>query len=232
MEEILSVAGQNVWFRLALGLVLGGFIGLEREFHGRPAGFRTHILVCLGAVLLMIATELLIPAESSDMRHQVTGRIVAGVITGIGFLGAGVILRVGDTVRGLTTAASIWFTAALGVVIGQGQVLLSLAGTLLILIVLTFFNKLDVLIPPVTYRKIIVYCTREQAAACRKAIDVIFQNFHIRVHDFMAEFNQEGEPLVRIEYQVNVRNRKQGYDVAESVADLSGVRKVKWGTVQ
>ncbi|MBN2103877.1 MgtC/SapB family protein [bacterium] len=231
MNEIFIAMGQNMWIRLALGLVMGGFIGFERELHGRPAGFRTHILVCLGAVILMISTELLIPSELSEMRHHVLGRIIAGVITGIGFLGAGVILRVGDTVRGLTTAASIWFTAALGVAIGEGLVLLSLIGTVLILIVLTVFNRLDVLIPPIVYRKIVVHCTRDQVSDCREAIETVFSQFHVHVHDILAEFNQEN-PSVRFEYQVHVRNRIQGYDIAKQISEISGVCKVRWAASQ
>jgi putative Mg2+ transporter-C (MgtC) family protein len=227
MQDILAVLGENVWIRLAFGLVLGGFIGLEREFHGRPAGFRTHILVCLGAVILIVSAELLIPPEAMETRHLIAGRIIAGIITGIGFLGAGVIVRMGDTVRGLTTAASIWFTAALGVVIGEGLILLALIGTGLILLVLTVFNKLDVLIPPVIHRKIIVCCDQDQSPLCYDAITPILDASQIRVQDFMAEFDHE--KLVTIfKYHIHVRNHLQGYAVTRQIATFTGVRSVRW----
>ncbi|MFC1569894.1 MgtC/SapB family protein [bacterium] len=228
MQEFLSLLGQSVWMRLALGLVMGGLIGFEREFHGRPAGFRTHILVCLGAVILIVSAELLISPESLDTRHMIIGRIIAGVITGIGFLGAGVIVRMGDTVRGLTTAASIWFTAALGVVIGEGLILLALIGTGLILIVLTVFNKLDVLIPPVIHRKIIVHCDQDQGARCHEEIIPILDEYNIRVHDLLTEFNRQ-DLVSTLEFQIFVRSRLQGYQVAQQIAAISGVRKVRWG---
>ena len=101
---------------LLLAILLGGAIGLERESRGRPAGLRTHILVCLGATIIMIASTRmgeLTQALSPASRIQVDpGRIAAGIVTGIGFLGAGAIIRIGDLVRGLTTAGCIWFVAA------------------------------------------------------------------------------------------------------------------------
>ena len=231
MQHMLTVLGQNIWIRLALGLVMGGWIGFEREMHGRPAGFRTHILVCLGAAILMISTELLIPLKLSEMRYQVLGRIIAGIITGIGFLGAGVILRVGDTVRGLTTAASIWFTAALGVVIGEGHILLAFVGTVLILIVLSIFNKLDVSVPPIIYRKLIVHCSRDQASDCREALIPILEQFHIRVYDSFTEISQTNSS-VKLEYQVQIRNKMQGYDIVEPISAISGVYNVQWSSSQ
>ena len=143
MQSLLHLLSGTIWGQLGTGLLFGGLIGLEREFHGRPAGFRTHILVCLGAVLLTTSTKQVLGAQSAETYTMVVGRVIAGVITGIGFLGAGVIVRMGDTVRGLTTAASIWFTAALGVVIGEGLIVLAFSGTVLILLVLTLFNRLD-----------------------------------------------------------------------------------------
>src|SRR5512143_587908 len=115
-----NVSGEaDAVLRLLLAILLGGAIGLERESRGRPAGLRTHILVCLGATIIMIASTRmgeLTQVLSSTSRVQVDpGRIAAGIVTGIGFLGAGAIIRIGDLVRGLTTAGCIWFVAALGI---------------------------------------------------------------------------------------------------------------------
>ena len=113
----VSLVEVDMMFRLGLAILLGGAIGLERESRGRPAGLRTHILVCMGATIIMIASTrmaILSQALPSASRIQVDpGRIAAGVVTGIGFLGAGAIIRIGDLVRGLTTAGCIWFVAAL-----------------------------------------------------------------------------------------------------------------------
>ena len=109
--------------RVAGALVIGALIGFERTFHGRPAGFRTHSLVCIASAILMIVTvyqsQWMTFVEHDAIRTDPT-RMAQGIMTGIGFLGAGVIFKEGLTVRGLTTAASIWITAAIGILVGIG----------------------------------------------------------------------------------------------------------------
>src|SRR5918993_4607091 len=116
-DELVIVA------RIAAALLVGGIIGLERSFHGRPAGFRTHSLVCVASALLMLVTvyqnEWMTSVPLDAIRTDPT-RMAQGIMTGIGFLGAGVIFKEGLTVRGLTTAASIWITSAIGVLVGIG----------------------------------------------------------------------------------------------------------------
>ena len=107
--------------RVAGALAIGAMIGFERTFHGRPAGFRTHSLVCIASAILMIVTvyqnQWMTLLEHDAIRTDPT-RMAQGIMTGIGFLGAGVIFKEGLTVRGLTTAASIWVTAAIGILVG------------------------------------------------------------------------------------------------------------------
>jgi putative Mg2+ transporter-C (MgtC) family protein len=109
--------------RIVGALLIGGVIGLERSFDGRPAGFRTHSLVCIASALLMLVTvyqnEWMTQVALDAIRTDPT-RMAQGIMTGIGFLGAGVIFKEGLTVRGLTTAASIWVTASIGILIGIG----------------------------------------------------------------------------------------------------------------
>jgi putative Mg2+ transporter-C (MgtC) family protein len=138
----------EIIFRLVLASILGGFIGLEREVHGREAGVRTYLLVSLGSALIMVVSEYLffkyegrIPGEFFRVDP---GRIAAQAITGMGFLGAGVILRYKDTIRGLTTAACMWVVSAIGLAIGSGYYLFgsTVSGiTLLSLIGLKVFEK-------------------------------------------------------------------------------------------
>ena len=99
--------------RLFAAILFGGLIGLERESHKRPAGFRTHILVCVGSALIMIISQYAFLEFSGKLGYD-PGRIAAQVISGIGFLGAGTILREGSSVKGLTTAASLWVVARCG----------------------------------------------------------------------------------------------------------------------
>jgi putative Mg2+ transporter-C (MgtC) family protein len=122
----------EILLRLILAFFSGGFIGLQREQVHKPAGMRTHMLVCIGSALFVLVALESLPTESA--------RIIAGIATGVGFLGAGTIFRSRNEVHGLTTAASIWVVAALGLAIGMGFYLMSVTSLILILIVLQF-NK-------------------------------------------------------------------------------------------
>ena len=113
----------EIVLRLASAVVVGGLIGIERSYHGRPAGFRTHTLVCMASALLMLVTVYESQWFVSGRLERVVvdpTRMAQGIMTGIGFLGAGVIMKEGLSVRGLTTAASIWITAAIGILVGIG----------------------------------------------------------------------------------------------------------------
>jgi putative Mg2+ transporter-C (MgtC) family protein len=128
----------NLALRLAVGLALGAVIGFEREFHRQPAGFRTHSLVALGAALFTIVGAYAFDGPGADPT-----RIAAQVVSGIGFIGAGTILQYRGHIRGLTTAASLWSVAAIGMAAGAGLILLSVVGTVLILIILSILNRVE-----------------------------------------------------------------------------------------
>ena len=129
--------------RLLLTLVLSGLIGLERQVHRRDAGLRTHILVALGSCLIML-TSLYVFDIYKDQVALDPVRIAAGVVTGIGFLGAGTIIRESDGVRGLTTAASLWVVAGIGLAVGVGFNKIAIYTTVLVLIVLHFLRYVEV----------------------------------------------------------------------------------------
>jgi putative Mg2+ transporter-C (MgtC) family protein len=140
--------------RVLLALVLGGLIGMERTIHGRPAGFRTHALVCLASALLMMAAVYQGRWMSTNVVGTVTidpTRTAQGIMTGIGFLGAGVIFKEGLTVRGLTTAASIWVTAAIGIQVGIGFYFVAVLGAAATLVVLALFLALERRMPAELY---------------------------------------------------------------------------------
>jgi len=131
----------EIILKLFLAIALGGLIGLERESSHKPAGFRTHILICMGSAMMMILSMLLVQEEvfsQSDL-----SRIAAGVITGIGFIGAGTIIQARGSVIGLTTAATLWAVAGLGLVIGAGYYLASIVYCLLLIFTLIIFGKFE-----------------------------------------------------------------------------------------
>ena len=130
--------------RLVVAAVLGAVVGLEREIHDHPAGMRTHLLVSLGSALFTVLSiygfvGALAPAESTAPDPT---RIAAQVVTGIGFLGAGAIIKYGTSIRGLTTAGSLWATAAIGMAAGAGQVVVALVGTAIVVFSLWPLNRI------------------------------------------------------------------------------------------
>jgi putative Mg2+ transporter-C (MgtC) family protein len=136
------VSTWEIILKLSLACVLGGLIGIERESLNRPAGFRTYTLVCVGSTLAMVV--------SLDMYFQYyqnvnadPGRIAAQVVSGIGFLGAGTIMKEGATVRGLTTAAGLWGVACIGLAVGAGMYIPAVVTTALMLFVLIYFARFE-----------------------------------------------------------------------------------------
>lgn len=127
-------------FKLILSLIAGGLVGLNREQHKQPAGFRTHILICVGATLLMMLS-IYIPQVYFDFKNGDPSRIAAQVVSGIGFLGAGAIIRMGSNVRGLTTAASIWLMSAIGLAIGAGLYVIAFVTVIIALFTLILLER-------------------------------------------------------------------------------------------
>lgn len=134
----------EITLRLLLAALLGGIIGIERETLNKAAGFRTHTLVSVGACLIMIISIsmfLIYPSEGG--RGSDPGRIAAQVVSGIGFLGAGTILRSGTGVKGLTTAATLWVVAGIGLAVGLGLYFAAVVTTVIVFISLVYFAKIE-----------------------------------------------------------------------------------------
>jgi putative Mg2+ transporter-C (MgtC) family protein len=131
----------EIILKLLLAIALGGIIGLEREASQKPAGLRTHILICVSATIMMILSELVLAGKGSATGD--TLRIAAAVITGMGFIGAGTIIQSQGAVHGLTTAATLWTVAGLGLVVGAGYYLIAVLASALILATLILFRKVE-----------------------------------------------------------------------------------------
>jgi len=154
----------EISFRLVAALAAGGIIGLERSFRGRAAGFRTHALVCIASSLLMLVTvyehQWFVAQSGSRVVIDPT-RMAQGIMTGIGFLGAGVIVKEGLTVRGLTTAASIWITSAIGILTGIGFYFAAGLGVVLTLGTLSVFRWIEGKMPTELYANFTVRFARD-----------------------------------------------------------------------
>jgi len=137
-----EITAETVALRLLVSLLLGGLIGVERESRYQPAGLRTHILITLGSTLVMLVS-IFIPQTYQNFQNGDPGRLAAQVVSGIGFLGAGAIFRLGANVRGLTTAATIWVSAAIGLAVGAGLYAGAALAALAILFVLTVLSRVE-----------------------------------------------------------------------------------------
>jgi putative Mg2+ transporter-C (MgtC) family protein len=216
---------------LLLAVLLGGAVGLEREFRGRPAGLRTHILVCLGATLIMITSQrMAVVSQDLPAPFRIVvdpGRIAAGIVTGIGFLGAGAILRIGDLVRGLTTAGTIWLVAALGISLGQGLYLLATACTVLVLAVLTVLSRVESRIHPIIYRSLMLRVPLDRAVAIEQDARAALSARDIRVQDIHHTLGLR-EGSAELTFRVSLRHRLQGGEIVQAVAALEGVTEARW----
>jgi|KBSMisStaDraftv2_1062788.scaffolds.fasta_scaffold09466_2 putative Mg2+ transporter-C (MgtC) family protein len=154
----------SISLHLLSALGAGALVGVERSYHGRPAGFRTHALVCLASSLLMTITVYQfewVPAVARDSVRLDPTRMAQGIMTGIGFLGAGVIMKEGLSIRGLTTAASIWTTAAIGILFGVGFYFPAVMSTVLALAVLGAFRWIEWRMPTLYYAQLMVRFVRD-----------------------------------------------------------------------
>lgn len=148
------LTANEILLRLLLGAFIGGTIGFERQIHGRPAGFRTHILVAIAAVLIMIVSEYYQYLSSIDPAYirLDPGRIAAGALAGVGFIGAGVVLKTGVSIQGLTTAACIWVVSAIGLAIGSGLYLAGIVTFLITIFTLSFLRIAERKMPKLMHR--------------------------------------------------------------------------------
>lgn len=174
--------------RLLVAAVLGSLIGIEREIHGRKAGFRTQLLVALGSAMAMVVS-LHFARQFAGENPGISAlridpaRMAYGVMGGIGFLGAGVIMRRESGVKGLTTAASLWCTAAVGLACGFGMYPVAVFATLLIIFTLVVLSRLDDLIPSRTSRSIVVVLPAGDTDNVKRLRQVL-QNRRMTVKDF------------------------------------------------
>ena len=206
--------------RLALAVLLGGLIGLERQAHGRPAGLRTHILVCVGSTLIMAATAAFGPEVDP-------GRAVAGIVTGVGFLGAGVIVKSQDVVRGLTTAACIWFVAALGIVVGQGLYVLSVGTTAVGLLVLTVLGRLAHKVPSTTYHTARIVGTAEAMERLEKAASALLVESGYRVMGLSTRVSRAAD-RAELVFRLRTTHGGSSLDLTRALLSLPEADDVEW----
>ncbi len=215
----------QIVIRLLLAFILSGLIGLEREVHGRAAGLRTHILVCLGSALIML-TSMHMFHLYKDVAGIDPTRIAAGVITGIGFLGAGTILRFRASVRGLTTAASLWAVAGIGLAIGSGFYLGAYVTSALVLFVLFFLTKLERGLVRKDWYKILAVETKGHAQQL-KDIRSVLADYKVEIRDFEIKKKPDRDN-VTVELNLKLMTDRQDDQILTDIMRIKGIEKAGW----
>ena len=215
--------------RLLLAFLAGGIIGIERALHGREAGFRTHTLVSVSSSLLMLLMLFqwqLIPIEFIDTVRTDPTRMAQGIMTGIGFLGAGVILKEGLTVRGLTTAASIWMTAAIGIVIGLGLYEAAFIATAITVITLSLFRWVEGKIPSMKYAHLQIRFLRSKQHADEAFLRSVISEHKIKSYEAGYKLYDEGR-IFQYEMTLQTKDSKNFNGLTQSLLDLEDVHEFK-----
>ncbi|WP_066503905.1 MgtC/SapB family protein [Abyssisolibacter fermentans] len=209
--------------RLLMALVLGGLIGLQREGKNRPAGFRTHILVCMGAALIMLCGIFLFNNYSSFSNLD-PARLGAQVISGIGFLGAGTIIKEGSTVKGLTTAASLWAVAGIGLAVGSGFYIGAIIATLLILITLIIFSKFE---PYINQSKIYSYIDLSTINIPGQIgkIGTVLGNLNISIDNISMEESSKNH--LSLELTITNPLKIPNNTIVKNLAQIEGIQSIE-----
>lgn len=216
------ISVESTVFKLFLSLIAGGLVGLNRERHKQPAGFRTHILICLGSTLLMVLS-IYIPQTYFDFKNGDPGRIAAQVVTGIGFLGAGAIIRLGTNVRGLTTAASIWLISAVGLSIGAGLYTISLVMVVFALFTLIVLERAERrLMPQLTIKTIALEFNADNFPEMQ--VKEILRKMNIHVNDMNVSVFHNGVNHTELKMIVKI---PETIRMSELLALLNSLDKIK-----
>lgn len=200
---------------LIMAAVAGGLVGLEREIRGRQAGFRTNLLVCVGSALVMIVSNHVArmpwPSHTGDVHINIDpARIAYGVMAGVGFLGAGAILKHNGSIRGLTTAAGLWCVAALGLAAGLGMYVITFAATFLMVLVLWLLDYFEDMLPSTHYRTLRIRCTWEPGAIAR--VVEWLKGFRFKIQDVKFERTPDLKD-VDVDLRVAFRDKRILYDL-------------------
>nr|WP_300003783.1 MgtC/SapB family protein [Tissierella sp.] len=216
------VGNLELVLRLLLATLIGGLIGIERENTNRPAGLRTHILVTVGSALIMlISTQNF--GEGND-----PARLAAQVVSGIGFLGAGTIIRTGNTIRGLTTAASLWVCGGIGLAIGSGYYLGGITTAIIVFLSLGLLNNLETKLEINKYRVMILKCVERPGLIGN--LGKIFGENDLVIKDIKITRDEEEEDSNIIKIKVTLlSNRDFSHNQFKKIIDeVEGVISVEW----
>lgn len=227
----LTLDWRDISLRLGLALLAGMIVGLNRGEHGRPAGLRTTMMVCLAAAIAMILANLLMTSVGKRPDSFVNidpMRLPLGILTGMGFIGAGAVLRRKDTVIGITTAATLWFVTVVGLCFGSGQIFLGITATVLALVVLEGFWWLDRSLRQDRHAMLVAILTPE--GPTQEEINVILTAAGFWIASCAVTYSQTSQRR-RIRCEVRWHGRVMDFrppDFLEKLLQRPGVLKLHW----
>ncbi len=232
MTALLSNDYFHIFIRLFLALILGGVVGFEREQNNHPAGFRTHILVSIGSALFMLISIYgFTDYISGENISFDPARIAAQVVTGIGFLGAGTILRHGFTVTGLTTAASLWVVAGIGMAVGAGMYYSSILATIFVLISLAVLTKFDSFIASkrqLVQIKVTVFDRPGKLGEIATKLGE--RKINVRsVSIIDEEISENGDEIVTIVFLLRIPKNEDIPEIVDDIKHINGVKEIQFG---
>lgn len=205
--------------RLLLASVLGGVVGWQRESADKPAGFRTHIIVCLGAALFTLVSAVGFFGSGAD-----PARVASNIVVGIGFLGAGTIWRTGGSVQGLTTAASLWTVAAIGTAAGLGYYFGAAAATLIVIVTLTAMKWFEERIPRRGVGNVVLVMVDQPGQLGR--IGTVLGAFGANIE--RVEMSARMDNKVTLDLAVRIPARVSRDEILVGLGDVEGVEDVRW----
>jgi putative Mg2+ transporter-C (MgtC) family protein len=210
--------------RLCLGFAAGAIIGFERSSQRQVAGLRTHILIATGSTLLMLLSICLPQRLGYSLQPGDPSRIAAQVVSGIGFLGAGAIIRLGNNIRGLTTAASLWFVAAVGLVIGSGMFVVAGCAVALGLVTLILLSVIEKKIFPSVRHKLLEISYKDNSSNTRKALDLV-KNAGVKIQSMDVNHGSKDKGsklslLVTIPHTVDVASLARAIKASGNVSKV------------
>ncbi|MFN4182300.1 MAG: MgtC/SapB family protein [bacterium] len=207
--------------RLVLAVLLGGLLGYERKRMGKPAGARTHSLVATGACLFALISLW----TAQQYPNVDASRIASQVVVGIGFIGAGAIIRYGTLVKGLTTAATLWISAALGLATGLGLYIYALTAFLLVFLALQFMPLLERFILPRAYIPVSLKILADESSAAQVQIHRLLEDLHILIEDH--DFEHVGNNLVKLEMELHFPPNVPVEDLVQRLEKMEHIHWVK-----
>ncbi len=223
-SDIISsndITTTTIILRLSLSFVIGVLVGIERETRRQPAGLRTHILIAIGSTILMMLS-IFVPQTFPNFQNGDPSRIAAQVVSGIGFLGAGAIIKYGTNIRGLTTAASIWVIAALGLTVGAGMYLGAIIGTAILLTALVLLNHTEKRHFTKHFYKILDVYTLDNNVSIQDLLPIL-QAHNVKVHNTDIEhFYTEDKTNFSLTIQF-----KSTIDMNSMITKLSNIKSVQ-----